>query len=180
MKLRKYIVFFVVVAGLFLIGKWCVYNILFPYKYKEIVKKYSVTYDLDPLLVLSVIRAESNFKTDAHSFKDAHGLMQVTDSTAKWAAKEMNISYSDSSELLEPEYNIRMGSWYLRNLRDEFKDMDLVIAAYNGGRGNVKKWLKDEKYSSDGKTLKYIPFKETDKYLKKVKVNYNIYKFLYK
>ncbi|WP_160673386.1 lytic transglycosylase domain-containing protein [Clostridium sp. C8-1-8] len=180
MKLRKYIVFFVIVIVVLSVCRWCVYNVVYPYKYKSVIEKYSVKYDLDPLLVLSVIRAESNFNSNAHSFKDAHGLMQVTDSTAKWAAKEMNISYSDSSELLDPDYNINMGCWYLKNLRDEFKNMDLVIAAYNGGRGNVNKWLSDSKYSGDGKTLKYIPFKETDKYLKKVKVNYNIYKFLYK
>lgn len=179
MKLRKYIVFFVGIAIVLLGFRWCVYNLMYPYKYKDVIKKYSVQYKLDPLLVLSVIKAESNFNTNAHSFKDAHGLMQVTDGTAKWAAKEMNINYSDPSQLLEPEYNINMGSWYLRNLRDEFQDMDLVIVAYNGGRGNVNKWLKDSKYSNDGKSLKYIPFKETDKYLKKVKVNYNIYKFLY-
>ena len=57
--------------------------------------------------------------------------------------------------------------------------MDLVLAAYNAGRGNVQKWLKDNRYSSDGETLSYIPFAETDKYVKKVKVNFDVYRFLY-
>ena len=72
-----------------------------------------------------------------------------------------------------------MGCWYLDNLRDEFNNMDLVIAAYNAGRGNVNEWLKNIDYSSDGKTLNYIPFPETRAYVDKVNSYYNIYKFLY-
>jgi soluble lytic murein transglycosylase len=82
--------------------------------------------------------------------------------------------------LNDPEFNIRIGCWYLNNLNTEFKyNTEVVLAAYNGGRGNVQKWLKSSEHSSDGKTLKYIPFKETDKYVKKVRVNYRIYKYLY-
>ena len=74
-----------------------------------------------------------------------------------------------------------MGCWYLSDLKKEFNgNMDLVLAAYNGGRGNVEKWLKDSNTSPDGQNLKNIPFKETDKYVKKVNTNYNIYKYLYK
>lgn len=57
--------------------------------------------------------------------------------------------------------------------------MDLVIAAYNGGSGNVKKWLEDEEFSSDGENLETIPFKETASYVEKVKYNYEMYKKIY-
>lgn len=57
--------------------------------------------------------------------------------------------------------------------------MDLVIAAYNGGSGNVKKWLADEEFSSDGENLETIPFKETASYVEKVKYNYEMYKKIY-
>ncbi len=153
----------------------------FPLYYTMHIENYSQKYGLNPYLVAAVIKTESNFRPDAKSPKDAYGLMQITSSTGEWAAKEMKIDNFTVDQLLEPEYNIRMGCWYLDNLKKEFNgNVDLVLAAYNGGRGNVQKWLANSEHSKDGKNLHYIPFKETDKYLKRVKVYYNIYKILYK
>ena len=56
----------------------------------------------------------------------------------------------------------------------------MILSAYNAGRGNVNKWLKNEEFSKDGKKLDYIPFKETELYIKKIGLNYNIYKYLYR
>lgn len=155
-------------------------KMLYPVNYSEYIKKYSVEYNLNPYLVAAVIKTESNYNPKAHSDKNAFGLMQITASTGDWAAKEMKLDNYKQEKLLDPEFNINMGCWYLDNLKKEFNgNMDLVLAAYNGGRGNVEKWLTDTEHSKDGKNLHYIPFKETDKYIKKVKVNYNIYKFLY-
>ena len=179
MKLKRMgiVALFIVIFALLI--KSAIYNFVYPYKYGSIVNKYAKEYTLDPLLVLAVIKAESNFNTSAQSHKDAHGLMQITDFTAKWAAEKMNIEDYNKEMLKNPDFNIRMGCWYLDNLKKEFGDMDLVLAAYNGGRGHVNKWLRDNRYSMDGKNLHNIPFKETDKYVKKVNINYNIYKFLY-
>lgn len=153
---------------------------VYPYDYEEYINKYSEEYDLDPYLVLAVIKTESNFNKEAVSKKDAKGLMQIMDSTGEWIAKELGINYFMSSMLFDPELNIKMGCWYLDNLEKEFdEDIDLVLAAYNGGSGNVNKWLNNEEYSEDGEKLNYIPFPETKKYVDKVKVNYNIYKYLY-
>lgn len=153
---------------------------VYPYKYEEYINKYSDEYGLDPYLVLAVIKTESNFNKEAVSKKDAKGLMQIMDSTGEWIAKELGVNYFMSSMLFDPELNIKMGCWYLNNLEKEFdEDLDLVLAAYNGGSGNVNKWLNHEEYSEDGETLSYIPFPETKKYVDKVKANYNIYKYLY-
>jgi soluble lytic murein transglycosylase len=57
---------------------------------------------------------------------------------------------------------------------------DLVLAAYNGGIGNVQKWLKNSQYSSSGKALDKIPFKETENYVKRVNNYWKIYKNLYR
>ena len=153
---------------------------VFPYKYSEYVNKYSEEYELDPYLVLAVIKTESNFDENAVSIKEAKGLMQIMDSTGEWVAKELNINNFNASMMFEPEINIRMGCWYLKNLEEEFDEkMDLVLAAYNGGSGNVNKWLSHEEYSKDGENLDYIPFPETKKYVDKVKANYQIYKYLY-
>jgi soluble lytic murein transglycosylase len=155
-------------------------KVFFPFKYSSYIIKYSQQYNLDPYLVAAVVKTESNFNESARSNKNAYGLMQITPDTAQWAAEKMNIKNFNITMLNDPEFNIRMGCWYLNNLNTEFKyNTEVVLAAYNGGRGNVQKWLKSSEHSSDGKTLKYIPFKETDKYVKKVRVNYRIYKYLY-
>jgi len=57
---------------------------------------------------------------------------------------------------------------------------DLVLAAYNGGIGNVQRWLKDKKYSSSGKELERIPFKETENYVRRVNNYWKIYEKLYR
>lgn len=153
----------------------------YPIKYGSQIEKYSKEYNLDPYMVLSVIKAESNFKSEAKSSREACGLMQITPKTAEWASNEMKLQDYNIEKLYDPEFNIRMGCWYLAELLKEFNgDTELMLAAYNGGRGNVNKWLKDPQYSKDGKNLSYIPFKETDQYIKRVKTNYKIYNFLYK
>lgn len=153
----------------------------YPIKYSNYIMEYSKEYKLDPFFVCAVIKTESNFNEKAKSSKNAYGLMQITGDTAKWTASKMEITDFSSDMLYDPQVNIKMGCWYLNNLSSEFKgNIKLILAAYNGGRGNVKKWLKSDEHSSDGKNLEYIPFKETDRYIKKVKVNYNIYNFLYK
>lgn len=152
----------------------------YPLKYLEYIKEYSQEYNLDPYLVIAVIRTESGFKENVKSNKNAIGLMQITPDTAAWAAEKMGIYNFRVNMLNDPQFNIRMGCWYINNLKNEFNgNIELVLAAYNGGRGNVQKWLKDSGHSYDGKNLHYIPFKETDKYIKKVKVSYEVYKYLY-
>lgn len=180
MKLKK-IMYFIIFIILIILIVPSVAKKVYPFKYSEYIYEYSKEYDLDPYLVAAVIKTESNFKPNAKSIKDAYGLMQITPETAQWAAEKMNIEDFSIDMLNQPKFNIRMGCWYIHDLKKEFKNnMDLVLAAYNGGRGNVQKWLKDFEHSKDGENLHYIPFKETDKYVKKVKVNYNIYKFLYR
>ena len=103
--------------------------------------------------------------------------MQIADITRDWAIEELELG--DDIDIYDPETNIRVGCWYLNTLYKEFGKTDLVIAAYNGGSGNVKKWLSDKEYSKDGESLYVIPFSETDKYVTKVKKNYEQYKRLY-
>jgi len=173
----------VLIAVIMAIGvgsKYVIKENFFPYKYKEYVDKYSSQYNLDPLFVLAVIKTESKFDDDAQSHKNAVGLMQITVETGAWAAKEMGFNTFSKDDLYNEEYNIRMGCWYLRRLNDIFDgDLDLTIAAYNAGPTNVNTWLENEKYSSDGKSIDYIPFGETKKYVDKVDTYYHVYEYLY-
>lgn len=155
-------------------------SIIFPIGYKEYINKYSKEYDIDPFLVAAIIKVESNYNKDAASQKDARGLMQIGPQTGIWASEELSIEGYRPETLFEPKVNIRIGIWYLNILKKEFNnDINLVLAAYNAGSGNVNKWLSDKSYSSDGINLDKIPFEETDEYLDKVKFNYQVYKKLY-
>ncbi|MFW2491361.1 lytic transglycosylase domain-containing protein [Clostridium chromiireducens] len=176
---RTLILLLVVIIAIGVSSRYIIKEKFFPYKYREYVDKYSIQYNLDPLLVLAVIKTESKFDDDAHSHKNAVGLMQITVDTGEWAAKEMGYSTFSKEDLYDEEYNIKMGCWYLKRLSDTFNDLDLAIAAYNAGPTNVQSWLDNEKYSSDGRSIDYIPFGETKKYVDKVNTYYNIYEYLY-
>ena len=181
MKFRKIIkILSLILLVIIVINIKNIFKSVYPIKYQSQIVKYSQRYDVDPHLVAAVIRAESNFDEKAVSNRGAYGLMQVMPDTALWIAEKMELKDFDVEKLYDNEINIAMGCWYINNLNSEFNgDIDLVLAAYNGGRGNVQKWLKNKEYSDDGKTLNSIPFGETDKYVKKVKTNYNIYLKLY-
>ena len=138
---------------------------------------YSKEYGIDDSLVYSVIKVESKFNKKAISKRNAKGLMQISEITQNWAQEELGL---ENIDIFDPETNIKIGCWYLNKLFKEFNDLDLVITAYNGGSGNVSKWLKNDEYSIDGNKLHEIPFEETKNYLEKVKENYRVYKALYR
>ena len=149
---------------------------LYPLKYKEIVIENADLYGLDRALVFATIKVESSFDKNAQSNKGAVGLMQITLSTAEYIANRLNINEYD---LQDENINVRFGCYYLRYLIDKFKNIETAICAYNAGEGNVSKWLKDSDYSEDQITLKTVPFKETEEYLKKIVKTFEKYKKLY-
>lgn len=166
----------IILFGTFIINRNTVYKLMYPKKYSEYVSKYADEFNLDENLVYSVIRAESKFRPNAISNKGAKGLMQIGDITRDWAVEELQLGEID---IFNPETNIKIGCWYLNKLFKEFGDMNLVIAAYNGGSGNVTKWLENEDYSRDGENLHNIPFRETSDYVRKVNKNYEMYNNVY-
>lgn len=174
--MKKAIVFLLVAAVVAWAGIKAVYR-LFPMKYEGIIEEYSKEYNLDKYLVSGLIYAESGFNNTAHSGR-ARGLMQLTDETAKWVAEKLELDYeADMAE--EPEINIKMGCYYLSHLIEKYQNTETALAAYNGGMGNVSKWLADENFSHDGKTLFRIPYAETEKYVKRVRIFTYIYSKLY-
>lgn len=150
----------------------------YPKEYHGIVKECSVMYGLDESIIYAIMKNESDFQKDAESRTGAKGLMQIMPATAKWIQSVKDFGYENESQLFQEEINIRMGCWYLKNLMDEFHDMDKAVAAYNAGRGNVAKWLRNEEYAQDEKLI-VIPFKETDIYLKRVIFVRKMYEYLY-
>lgn len=155
-----------------------VMELRFPLRYEMLIERYSEERDLDPFLVKGLIQAESSFRSDAVSPVGASGLMQIMPNTGAWLAELMGISF-EPSDLFNPAYNIRMGTFYLRRLINTFEHVDTALAAYNAGMGNVNGWLGDERYSNDGETLHTIPFRETREYVQRVNRYMEIYRELY-
>lgn len=155
------------------LGVTIVYH-TFPAPYSETVEKYSTEYGVETALVYAVIKAESNFDPTAVSHAGAKGLAQLTDDTARYVAGMVGIDYSDGDSF-DAEINIRLATYYLKYLLDKYDgDLACTVAAYNAGEGNVDKWLASENGMSA------IPFGETDRYLKKVKLYKRVYGILYK
>ncbi|KAB3539097.1 lytic transglycosylase domain-containing protein [Alkaliphilus pronyensis] len=182
-KARFLIILLIIfIAGILLLNNadW-ILKTIYPIHYQEYIEKYSEIYNLDPYLVAAVIRNESSFNPKATSPKEARGLMQIAPITGEWASEKLKIDNYSVERLYEPELNIMIGCWYLNILYREFGDnLQLIIAAYNAGNGNVSRWLTNSEYSSDGKKLDVIPFGETKAYLERVNRDYNRYRIIYK
>lgn len=179
-RLLKNILIPLVIILITLIAIDIYFRISYPLSYTNIIKKYSKQFDVDPYLVAAIINVESSFDKDAISSKEARGLMQISPTTGQWAAEILSLEDFTLDMLFNPEVNVMIGTWYINILSKEFNDnLQLILAAYNGGSGNVNRWLEDEKYCGDGGSLKKIPFKETEQYVDKVMENYKIYRKLY-
>lgn len=152
---------------------------LYPVQYQKEIWQYAEEYSLDPYMVCAVIHTESRFRPLAVSRLGALGLMQLMPDTGIWIGDHLGLDLAES-DLTDPEINIRLGCWYLRYLLDHFEgDYALALAAYNGGIGNVRKWLADPDLSGDGKHLDHIPFTETAEYIGKVERAWERYRELY-
>ncbi|MFZ5814565.1 MAG: lytic transglycosylase domain-containing protein [Bacillota bacterium] len=182
MKVRRsltWLVVLAVLAGALLTGLRLLVYSLYPLAYEESLFQRAREQQLDPYLVAAVIRAESRFRPRATSPQGARGLMQVMPETGQWAAEQMKLPFHPDY-LYDPDYNIRIGCWYLANLLKEFDgDPVLALAAYNAGRNNVRKWLAERRWTGEGHTLEQIPFPETRHYVAVVLRDYQRYLWLY-
>jgi soluble lytic murein transglycosylase len=117
-------------------------RVRYPLRYDGIVLAHARNYDLPPTLLAAVIYTESKFDADARSGAGAVGLMQLLPETAKGIAVRTGGGGFVVSDLLDPEINVRYGSWYLRNLLDRYDDVRTALAAYHAGQGNVDAWRR--------------------------------------
>ncbi len=112
----------------------------YPLHYEQVVVGHAENYRLEPQLVAAVIYQESKFDADAVSASGAVGLMQLLPATAQGIADRTGGKGWRQNDLLDPELNVRYGSWYLRHLLDKYDDEALALAAYNAGQTNVDRW----------------------------------------
>ena len=148
----------------------------YPLKYQDTIAQYATQFEISESLVYGVIHTESHFNVDAQSYAGAKGLMQITDTTFDWVLK---LQGETTGDVFDADTNIRCGVRILQYLYGQLDDTETVLAAYNAGIGNVNKWLADEAYSNDGKTLHTIPFSETRAYVKIVLKAQKMYQTLY-
>jgi len=112
----------------------------YPLEYEKIVVGHAENYRLEPHLLAAVIYQESKFDANAVSESGAVGLMQLLPATAQGIADRTGGSGWHERDLVDPELNVRYGSWYLRHLLDKYHDEELALAAYNAGQANVDRW----------------------------------------
>lgn len=177
-KILSAFIMLISAALLIFFGTRSILKVLYPMEYTEFVETYCRENNLSPYFVLAVIECESGFDEKAESYVGARGLMQIMPETFMWLTTKTGESLSED-DLYRPEISIKYGCYYYRMLLDEFTNEEAAVAAYHAGTGNVREWLKDERYSLDGETLYNIPFPSTKAYVDKVMKTKNIYQKLY-
>ncbi|HEY8131416.1 MAG TPA: lytic transglycosylase domain-containing protein [Thermoanaerobaculia bacterium] len=137
----------------------------YPRKYEEAIMKYARQNNLDPYLIMGLVHQESTFNPLARSPVGAVGLMQLMPPTAKELARRLN----SSANVENPEVNIRLGTFYFRQLVDMFGGVvQLAVASYNAGMGNVMRWRRAAPRKPLDEFIESMPFAETRNYVKRV------------
>ena len=132
---------------------------------------------LDPYLVASLIRQESEFNPSAISYANAWGLMQLLPSVGKALARAEGMTHFETYQLLDPETNIRLGTRYLRQTLDNFGGVpEYALAAYNAGDSRVEDWQAAGPYSGIDEFVESIPFTQTREYVQAILRNIEIYR----
>lgn len=168
----------VLIALSFLLLKYYFY----PLKHFDIIQKEAGKNNIDPYLVLAIIKTESGFNKHATSKKEAKGLMQIMDATAEDVKNKMDTDV-DEKDIYNENVNIALGCKYLASLIEKYQgNYYLAVCAYNAGMGNVDKWISQGIIPNDLSEYKEvnIPFSQTKKYLYKVIRSYQIYHKLYR
>ncbi len=154
-------------------------RVAYPRHYFYIVEKEAKDFDIDPLLLYSLIFQESLFEPPARSFAGAHGLTQIIPSTGAEIAQRLNYPNYSTALLNLPFLNIKFGAYYLRWVRDFVNGNDVAaLAGYNAGPGNASIWL-DRTAPDDALFVELVPYTETRRYLQRILTHYDHYLRLY-
>lgn len=150
---------------------------LFPMPFLQPIVTWSKTRQLNPLLVLGLIRQESRFEPKIRSIAGAKGLMQVMPGTGNWIAQKIDLKQYN---LENPDDNVKLGTWFLDYTHQEYNNNSLLaVASYNAGPGNVANWIAKYGFNDPDAFIEVIPFPETKGYVESVFANYWNYLRLY-
>jgi soluble lytic murein transglycosylase len=159
------------VTGLVVALAWpsfhhAVREIALPLRHEDIIRQQARDKDLDPALIAAVIYTESRFRDGQTSQAGAQGLMQITPATARMIARKSGGIAFTVEDLGTPQVNIAYGAWYLRYLMARYAGNEaFALAAYNGGEGNVDRWIDAARRRGEDLSIDAIPFAETRAYV---------------
>jgi soluble lytic murein transglycosylase len=155
------------------------WKVLFPLPYWQEVRANSEKNGLDPYLVLSLMRQESEFNPSVVSYANAYGLMQLLPSTGKSMAHAAGLHPFATGDLLNPPVNIQLGTLYLKQTLDKFHgQVEYALAAYNAGDDRIQDWLATGNYKDVPEFVESIPFTQTRDYVQAILRNEGMYKRL--
>ena len=153
------------------------WRILYPQAWWDTIKSESAKNGLDPYLVASLIRQESEFNPSVISYANAYGLMQLLPVVGRAMAREEGIRNFQTFQLLDPETNIRLGCRYLKQMMDHFGgNVEYALAAYNAGDERVVDWQSAGPYHGIDEFVESIPFTQTREYVEAILRNMETYK----
>ncbi|HKU20504.1 MAG TPA: transglycosylase SLT domain-containing protein [Terriglobales bacterium] len=153
---------------------------LFPRPYWTELKKNALQNRLDPFLVASLIRQESEFNPGAVSHANAWGLMQLLPQVGRTLARQQRVRRFSTSLLLVPNMNLRLGTRYFRELLDKYNgNVEYALAAYNAGSDRVQDWVSNGNFKDSPEFVESIPFTETREYVQAIVRNAAVYRRLY-
>lgn len=153
---------------------------IYPIHYPELIFAQAKDSNVDPLFLCALIRQESMFEAGVSSWANAHGLLQIIPSTAKYIAAELDITNFEQSSLFLPKRSLKFGTWYLTDLVDQFDGRYVhALAGYNGGPGNIPRWRDMAVLDRDDLFSEKITYKETRNYVKKILSHYQYYQYLW-
>lgn len=144
------------------------YELRFPLHHDAIIRREAAKHRIDPTWVAAEIRAESVFNPKARSHADARGLMQVLPSTGAGIAKRLGLPWRGGESLYESEFNIMLGTAYLRELEDKYGMAYTAIAAYNAGPAPVARWQSQRPDMDADFWIETISYKETRDYVARI------------
>ena len=155
-----------------------VWKTLYPLPYSDSIRRDAAKNGLDPMLVAGLIRQESTFQPDAISYANAYGLMQLLPKTARLMARQLRLRYA-TARLTDAEYNLQLGTYYLKGLVELTGGPEYALAAYNAGEDRIAAWKAERTYAEIPELVESIPFSQTRDYVQIVLRNAEIYRMIY-
>ena len=138
--------------------------------------------EVEQSIVYAIARQESAFNPAVVSPAQAYGLMQVTPDAGRYVCKRAGIGFDLNRMKTDPVYNAMLGAAELGGLLEDYRgSYILTFAAYNAGRGSVRKWIERYGDPRDPKVdavdwVELIPFSETRNYVQRIMENLQVYR----
>jgi soluble lytic murein transglycosylase len=156
------------------------WRLAFPLPYRKSLEEYCRAQSLDPYLMAALIRQESEFNPNAVSPANARGLAQVMPATGRQLSRKLKIPRYRTAMLFTPDTNLKMGTYYLKELSEELQGKwEATLASYNAGKSHVTTWMASANFREPAEFVESIPFNETRVYVQSVLRNAEVYRKLY-